>query len=128
MADFAEYLFCRAFSWTLAPPSQKGADAIAPNGTRYQIKARRLAGNPGDRQLSDIRELPTKGFDKLAAVLFETRFGSARAAIIPHDLVMQNAFPYGYTNSWRFRLLDEVWSWEGVEDVTVVVTAALRNA
>jgi hypothetical protein len=57
-------------------------------GVRYQIKARRLAGNLGDRQLSALRNLPDHRFDMLAAVLFDTRFGVARAAIIPHALVM----------------------------------------
>jgi hypothetical protein len=127
IGDFAEYVFCRAFSWKLVGNSEKEVDAIGPDRTRYQIKARRLAGNAGDRQLSALRKLPDKGFDKLAAVLFDVRFGIARAAIIPHALVLANATRQGHTNSWRFMLRDEVWSWRGVEDVTAVLRSALMT-
>ena len=105
--------------------AEKEVDAIGPDRTRYQIKARRLAGNAGDRQLGALRKLPEKGFDKLAAVLFDARFGIARAAIIPHALVAANSTRQGHTNSWRFMLRDDVWSWRGVEDVTAVLRAAL---
>lgn len=128
IGDFAEYLFCRAFSWRpVNSNSEKEMDAVGPDRTRYQIKARRLAGNAGDRQLSALRKLPEKGFDKLAAVLFDARFGIERAAIIPHALVLANATHQGHTNSWRFILRDEVWTWEGVEDVTAVLRAALMT-
>jgi hypothetical protein len=36
--DLAEYLFCKAFGWTQADNSKANIDAIAPDGTRYQIK------------------------------------------------------------------------------------------
>jgi hypothetical protein len=127
IGDFAEYLFCRAFSWKLADNSQKDADAIGPGGVRYQVKARRLAGNLGDRQLGALRNLPNQRFDKLAAVLFDTRFGVARAAIIPHALVVANAVHQTHTNSWRFILRDEVWSWRGVEDVTMPLRGVLQS-
>ena len=113
IGGFAEYLFSRAFSWKLVANAEREVDAIGPDKTRYQIKARRLAGNAGDRQLSALRKLPEKGFDKLAAVLFDARFGIARAAIIPHALVLANASRQWHTNSWRFMLRDDVWSWRG---------------
>jgi hypothetical protein len=127
IGDFAEYLFCRAFSWKLADNSRKDADAIGPDGVRYQIKARRLAGKPGDRQLGALRNLPNQRFDKLAAVLFDTRFGVARAVIIPHTLVVANAVHQSHTNSWRFILRDEVWSWRGAEDVTKSLREVLQS-
>lgn len=127
IGDFAEHLFCLAFSWKMAGNSESEFDALGPGRTRYQIKARRLAGNSGDRQLSALRKLPEKGFDKLAAVLFDARFGIARAAIIPHQLVLQNSTRQGHTNSWRFMLRDEVWTWRGVEDVTATLRSALMT-
>jgi hypothetical protein len=128
IGDFAEYLFCRAFSWKpVDSNAEKEIDAIGPDQTRYQIKARRLAGNAGDRQLSALRKLPEKRFDKLAAVLFDPRFGIARAAIIPHALVLANATLQGHTNSWRFILRDDVWSWRGVDDVTTALREALMT-
>jgi hypothetical protein len=125
IGDFAEYLFCRAFGWKLADNAERDADAIGSDGKRYQIKARRLGGNAGDRQLSALRNLPNQGFDKLAAVLFDKRFGIVRAAIIPHSLVLKNSTHQRHTNSWRFILRDEVWLWPGVEDVTKPLRVAL---
>ena len=43
--DLAEYLFCKAFSWTQAGNSNRNVDAIGPDGVRYQIKGRRMSRN-----------------------------------------------------------------------------------
>lgn len=117
IGDYAEYLFCKAFGWKLSGKSERHADATGDDGTRYQIKARRLGG-AGDRQLSALRSLPNGNFDSLAAVLFASNFGIARAALIPHAMVLSNATHQAHTNSWLFILRDEVWTWRGVEDVT----------
>ena len=42
MGDLAEYLFCRAFGWQQADNSVRSYDATAADGTRYQIKGRRM--------------------------------------------------------------------------------------
>lgn len=48
--------------------------------SREPIRARRLTGAPGARQLSAIRNLDQDPFDCLAAVLFEVDFAVYRAA------------------------------------------------
>lgn len=53
--DLAEYLFCRAFGWKQAGNSNPSLDATGPDGTRYQIKGRRLTQDNGSRQLSAIK-------------------------------------------------------------------------
>ncbi|MGH7029493.1 MAG: hypothetical protein ACREEZ_03615, partial [Stellaceae bacterium] len=98
IGDYAEYLFCTAFGWKLSGKSERHADAIGDDGTRYQIKARRLGG-ARDRQLSALRNLPVGKFDSLAAVLFASNFGIARAALIPHAIVLSNATYQTHTNS-----------------------------
>ena len=50
----AEYLFCKAFGWKQADNSQANVDAIGSDGTRYQIKSRRLTRFNKSRQLSAI--------------------------------------------------------------------------
>src|SRR5207253_75591 len=40
--DLAEYLFCKAFGWNQAGNSHPNVDAIGTDGTRYQIKGRRI--------------------------------------------------------------------------------------
>ena len=55
--DLAEYLFCRAFGWQQAPNSERGYDATGADGTRYQIKGRRIHHRNKSRQLSAIRDI-----------------------------------------------------------------------
>lgn len=120
--DLAEYLFCRAFGWVQNPNSSKGVDAAASDGTRYQIKGRRLHKRNLSRQLSAIRDID--GFDFLAAVLFDHKYRVSRAALIPASIVHSRATFVEYTSSHKFMLPDQVWDLPGVIDVT----AQLRTA
>ncbi len=126
VGDYAETLFCRAFGWEQAPNSEKDADAIGSDGTRYQIKARRLTQHNASRQLGALRRLPHKNFDILAAVLFTEDFSVMRAALIPHALAAEKASYVKATNSWRFLLTDDIWSYEGVVDVTDKIIEAAK--
>lgn len=118
VGDYAEYLFCQSFGWELADNSEKDADAFALDGTRYQIKGRRMTRHNASRQLGALRRLPDENFKFLAGVLFNEDFTVLRAALIPHRLVLENSTFVKETNSWRFMLRDETWEWPEVEDVT----------
>lgn len=120
--DLAEYLFCRAFGWEQNPNSAKGVDAAAPDGTRYQIKGRRLHKSNRSRQLSAIRDID--GFDFLAAVLFDHQYRVSRAALIPVSIVRSRATVVEYTKSHKFMPPDGVWDLPGVIDVTDKLRAA----
>jgi hypothetical protein len=124
LSDYAELLFCRAFGWEREQNAAKGHDATDAQGTRFQIKARRLTRHNASRQLSAIRGLEGSPFDHLAGVLVDESFGIVRAALIPRAIVHANATEVPYTNSWRFLLRDHIWSIPGVCDVT----PELRNA
>lgn len=123
--DLAEYLFCAAFGWVQAPNSERGFDATDADGTRYQIKARRLHQPNTSRQLSAIRNLDAAQFDVLAGLLFDARFGILKAALIPHRTILDRAVYGAHTNSHKFMLTDDVWSLPGVRDVTAEVAAAM---
>ncbi len=125
VGDYAEYLFCRAFGWQQAGNSEKDADAIGEDDTRYQIKGRRLTQHNASRQLSAIRRLPEKNFDYVAAVLFNENFSILRAALIPHAQVVENANYVEATHSWRFLLRDEIWNLPTVKDVTTELVNAV---
>ena len=114
--DLAEYIFCKTFGWTQEGNSAKAFDATGSDGTRYQIKGRRIHRRNTSRQLSAIRDFD--GFDTLAAVLFDDRFCITRAALIPVPLVRDRSTYVKHTNSHRFMLRDEVWDVPGVIDVT----------
>jgi hypothetical protein len=121
--DLAEYLFCKAFGWTQAGKSHANIDAIGRDGTRYQIKGRRVTRFNKSRQLSALRDLGGSHFDFLAGVLFNEDYSVMRAALIPHAVTMERASFVKRTNSHRFLLRDEVWDARGVKDVTAKLCA-----
>jgi hypothetical protein len=79
--DWAEYLFCRALGWMQAPNSMRDADATDAKGIRYQIKGRRPTATNPSRQLGSLHDLPARGFDVLAAVLFHENYQVRRGAL-----------------------------------------------
>ncbi len=121
VGDLAEYLFCRAFGWKMAPKSAKAADAICADGKLYQVKGRRVTEHNQSRQLGAMRALDAGGFDYLAAVLFAEDYSVVHAAIIPHSAVLAGATFVKHTNSWRFILRDAVWDWPETQDVTAAL-------
>lgn len=123
--DLAEYLFCIAFGWTQAPNSERGFDATSPDGTRFQIKGRRVHQRNPSRQLSAIRDLAGEHFDVLAGVIFDDDFRVVRAALIPFSVVKERSTYVAHTNSHKFILRDDVWDVPGVKDVTTEVAAAM---
>jgi hypothetical protein len=123
--DLAEYLFCEAFEWDQAPNSERGFDATGQDGIRYQIKGRRIHRRNKSRQLSAIRNLSSRPFDVLAAVLFDDDFCITKAALIPFEIVERRATYVAHTNSSRFMLGDDVWNDTGVRDVTAEIQKAM---
>lgn len=115
--DLAEYLFCAAFGWVQENNSARAFDATGDDGTRYQIKGRRIHHRNRSRQLSAIRNL--EGFDILAAVLFDDLYRIKRAVLIPAAVVRENSTYIKHTNSHKFLLRDAVCDARDVEDVTV---------
>ena len=114
--DLAEYLFSATFDWAQENNSTKAFDATGDDGTRYQIKGRRIHRRSKSRQLSAIGDL--EGFDILAAVLFDDDYRILRAALIPAAVVREHSTYIKHTNSHRFMLRDAIWDAPGVIDVT----------
>jgi hypothetical protein len=121
--ELAEYLFCKAFGWTLAGNSMANIDAVGKDGSRYQIKGRRATRHGKARQLSAIRDLAGGHFDFLAGILFSEDYSVFRGAIIPHAIVVERATFVRRTNSHRFILHDDIWNAPGVRDVTLELRA-----
>jgi hypothetical protein len=116
VADVSELLFCRAFGWQLSSKSNPAADATDLDGKLYQIKGRRLT--QASRQLGVMRNLKAGGFHSLAGVLFEPDYSVKRAALIPHNVVLEKAKYRAHVNASVFHLTDAVWKEPGVRDVT----------
>jgi hypothetical protein len=128
VGDYAEYLFSTAFGWSLEANSTSGYDAVDGEGTRYQVKCRRVCGGgSGERQLGVFRDLPAGKFDILAAVLLDAGFKVLRAALIPRELISSRAAYVPHVNGWRFTLDDEVWALPGVIDATAELLEGTNN-
>jgi len=112
--DLAEFLFCHAFAWKQAGNSNANIDAIGPDGTRYQIKGRRITQTNGSRQLSALRDLAGGHFDFLGGVLFAADYTILRAVIIPRSVIEERAAFVERTNSHKFFLRDDIWDASGV--------------
>ncbi|MCY4591624.1 MAG: hypothetical protein OXE86_13885 [Alphaproteobacteria bacterium] len=115
-ANLSEYLYCRAYGWQKAPNSEKGFSARDSDGTRYQIKGRRIHPRNESRQLSAIRDLD--GFDTLAAVLLDKDYRVLRAALIPSAVARERCNFVRHTNSYKFMLTDDIWDDRRVTDAT----------
>ena len=124
MGDYAEYIVARTFDGTLENNSAKSFDIRISDGKTYQVKARRMRGVSGDRQLSIIRSWE---FDFLIGILFDENLNLKRAAKVPMSLVKGNSTRKKSTNGWTFYLRDEVWDWDSVEDVTTLLQSTHRK-
>jgi hypothetical protein len=123
--DLSEYLFCKAFGWNQAGNSHPNVDAVGTDGTRYQVKGRRITRFNNSRQLSAIRDLKGGHFDFIAGVLFNEDYTVMRAALIPHAVALERAAFVERTNSHKFLLRDDVWNASGVRDVTAEMRAVI---
>ena len=118
VADYAEYLACRALSLTLARNSEKGYDAIDGKSVKYQIKARRVAKGSKPTRFSAIRNLEENRFDFLIAVMFKHDFGVEKAFIVPKKSVKKMAFWQAHVNGWILPINDLLWNDKNSRDVT----------
>jgi hypothetical protein len=123
VADYAEWLVSRKLDLRLEDNSRLGHDAIAPDGTRYEIKGRRVKPDDKSVQLSAIRNLDEHCFDYLIGVIFEVDFSIRYAAKVPHEVVVERATYRRHTNAHVLHLSDRILEDERVEDITKILAA-----
>ena len=124
--DYAEYLVARAFDGELAPNSERSWDVTTSDGRRLQVKARvsPIGSGAGTRQLSIIR---TWGFDQLAILLFDDDYSILRAALLPVDLVKEQARFVGHVNGYRVNANAALLATDGVVDITDLLRETAAN-
>ncbi len=127
VADYAELLACRAFGLLPAANSEKGYDAKDEKGTRYQIKARRIANGSKPTRFGVIRKLEENHFDFLLAIVFTHDFKVEKAALLSPSVIKERAFFQEHVNGWVLRLCDALWSHTSVIDVTRQLQEAQEN-
>lgn len=102
VADYTESLVSRALGLSLESQSQRGYDARGADGTRYQIKGRRLTSYNKSPQLSALRNLAQRPFDILAAVAYSQDLFVLYGALIPIDVVVELSRFSAHSNSYIF--------------------------
>lgn len=127
MADYAEQIVAKYLGAEVLPQSNAGHDLVGRDGTRYEVKARRMSASPSCRQLSALRGLEDHKFDFLVGVLFNEDFTVYRAALIPWEVVKANATFVKHTNAWNFILTDHIWDLPNVEDIIIEATQERRR-
>lgn len=124
VADYTESLVAKVLDTKLESNSKAGYDAVSADGTRYQIKGRRLTLENSGTQLSAIRNLDTNPFDYLAAVVFDKDLSVCYAALIPLSVVQGLGRYRAHTNAHTLSFRRAVLDVDGVRDITAEVRAA----
>jgi hypothetical protein len=89
--DYAEWLASRTLGLTLTENSHRGYDALDGDGTRFEIKGRRLSTRRERPQLSVIRDMPHTPFDYLIGIVFDRRYRVDYAAQVSHAVAFRYA-------------------------------------
>lgn len=119
--DYAEWLVSKKLGLTLETNSAKGFDAKDKHGLRYQIKGRRVTQENKSTQLGVIRNLDSKDFDFLVAVVFDENWQVQTAAKIPHQTVHLLAAFRAHQNGHIMHLRTSIFNNPSVEDISNVL-------
>ncbi len=124
VADYTEWLVATGLKLELAGNSKSGFDARGSDGTRYQIKGRRIGAKQRSAQMSALRNLQARTFDVLIAVIFEPDFAIRHAVSIPHEVVLEKSTYQAHTNSHIFYVRPSLLEDPRVTDIRRSVEAA----
>lgn len=123
VADYTESLVSKSLGLALESQSQAGFDARGTDGTRYQIKGRRLTAQNKSTQFSAFRNLDQRPFDVLAAVAYSADLTVLYGALIPIDVVAELARFSKHSNSHIFMFRRSVLEDARVTDITVSLSS-----
>jgi hypothetical protein len=100
--DVAEWLVAQQLGVSLAPPGQLGYDLVAPDGSRVQIKGRRVHGaGRGPAVFGTIVNLDGQEFDWIACVLLDLDWSVKEAWAVPHEAVSRVGHWSERHHQWR---------------------------
>jgi hypothetical protein len=121
LGDYTEWLVAEKLGLSLEGNSSSGYDAISSDGTRYQIKGRRITPENPSVMLSAIRGLDADPFDAVIAVMFDEEFAVMYAAKVPREVIAESASYSKHVNAHRFFFRTSVLSDPRVEDITALL-------
>lgn len=126
VADYTEGLIAKALNLSLEVGSKAGYDACSTDGTRYQVKGRRLTKANNSTQLSAIRNLDRAPFDFLVPVIYDSQLVVQYSAIIPIAVVQRLGKYVAHTNATTFYFRRNVLDEPDVVDITDRVIEAAQ--
>jgi len=85
--DLGERFVKHRLDLELVPNSVKGYDAVDANGTKYQIKTRRITRRNPSRQLGAFRDLDQRLFDYCIVVILQEDFTPTELWQVPHRVI-----------------------------------------
>ncbi len=118
IGDYAEWLVANQLGLTLVTNATRGYDAVDALGVKFQIKGRRLTAHNQSRQLSAIRNLESRDFDYLIAVLFNDKVEVQQVVKIPHDIIEKYARYSEHVHAHILVLQQNILNDATVEDIT----------
>jgi hypothetical protein len=118
VADYAEKVAVDHLGLQRAGKEERGYDARDKNGTKYQIKGRRITRHNRSRQLGVVRNIDERLFDFLIAVIFDETFDVTEIWKIPYQFVKDNSRWSKQQNGSIFIVKPELLSnGEGIERI-----------
>jgi hypothetical protein len=122
IGDYTEWLVGDWLGLALEPNSRASYDGTDATGIRYQIKGRRSKRPTGNVQFSVIRNLETRAFDYVIAVVFNPDYTIRFAAKIPDAIVTEVAVYRKHVNGYVPIIGENIFERIGVTDITSVLS------
>ena len=122
-SDYGEYVAKKKMRLQLVQNSTEGYDAVDGRNVRYQIKSRRITRFNKSRQLSVIRNIDSRHFQFLVAVIFNEDFSKRDIWKIPIRIVKKHSKFSKHQNGHIFVLDNNVTRERGVVKVSLTKSA-----
>ena len=115
VGEYAEYLAHQYYGGRLLEISGSSADIESDDGTRYQVKSRRIKGTP-TTQLNVIRSWD---FDYLVVILFDANGAVKKALEVPADIAKEYGVANSHQNGWVITTTQKFLNDSRSKDITV---------
>lgn len=119
VGEYAEFLAHRHYGGKLLNISGASADIEAADGTRYQVKSRKLKGTT-TTQLNVIRSWD---FDYLVVILFDANGAVKKALEVPVEIAKELAVPNSHQNGWIITTTKGFLSDSRSKDITSAISS-----
>lgn len=96
VGEYAEFLACQHYGGTLLSASTCSADIECHDGTRYQVKARKVKGVP----TTSLGVIRSWDFDYLVVILFDADGTISRALEVPVEVAKEHGVVNNHQHGW----------------------------